>query len=413
MPVDEAASPRLLGQKPKTERELLRVLIIDDQPHVRTWARRILSNIGVTDVTEAYDGRSGLAAVTGEGAWFDLILCDLRMPERDGIETLRTFAALNLQSAVAIMSMEPERVIDTADLLGELQGLRMLSPVQKPLTVEKAEGLLAQMLEVRGEKPAELPPVPREDFPNAFARSELVMFYQPKIALRTGLFAGAEALVRWKHPQLGLVLPDLFIPEMESTEEASAALAEFTLAEAMACAGRWKEDERELRVAINLSAQAFVRLDFPDRLERLAREAGVSSDLVTLEVTESQLAKDAVRMLDVCTRLRLKGFSLAIDDFGTGHSGLSSLQRLPFNELKIDRSFVHGCSTSASKRSVVETSISLARNLKMTSVAEGIQRRPDWDLLVELGCEVMQGFFVARPMSEDALRVWATKWELK
>ena len=117
-------------------------------------------------------------------------------------------------------------------------------------------------------------------------------------------------------------------------------------------------------------------------------------------------------MIDVAARLRLKGFRLSIDAFGTGESGLSKLQKLPFNEMKIDRRFVDGCSTSSTKRSVVEASLALARNLKMTSLAEGVQQRPDWDLLDELGCDVMQGFFIARPMSEEGLEAWSAQWAL-
>src|ERR1035437_6305209 len=103
---------------------------------------------------------------------------------------------------------------------------------------------------------------------------------------------------------------------------------------------------------------------------------------------------------------------LSIDDFGTGQSGLSQLQRLPFSELKIDRRFVDGCSTSSTKRSVVEASLTLARNLKMTSVAKGVQQRPDWDLLDELGCDMIQGFMIARPMTEEGLEAWAAQWAL-
>jgi EAL domain-containing protein (putative c-di-GMP-specific phosphodiesterase class I)/CheY-like chemotaxis protein len=401
------------GVPASSPRSRMHVLIVDDQSHVRTWVHRLLNRAGIVNVVEAFDGRDALAAVTKQGAWFDLILCDLRMPDRDGIETIRSFAALGLESAIAVMSMESQRVIDTAGLLGELQGLRVMTAIQKPLTMEKLEALLEEILTVPGARPALPEAVPPSDFPDAFARSELVMHYQPKIRLRDGTFAGVEALVRWKHPVLGLISPDLFVPEMQASEGQCDLLTDFTLGESIACAGRWVAMGKDLRVAINLPAQAFDRLSLPERLENLARESHVPTDRITLEVTETQVARNAIRMLDVATRLRLKGFSLSIDDFGTGHSGLSMLQRMPFNELKIDRSFVHGCATVPTNRSVVETSIALARNLKMTSVAEGIQQRPDWDVLVDLGCEVMQGYFIARPMSEEGLEVWAAKWSIK
>jgi len=298
-------------------------------------------------------------------------------------------------------------------MLGEVQGLRMLGTIPKPLTAEKLEPLLVRMREAPRAAGGETVMAPELDLENAFVRGELLLLYQPKIRMRTGEFAGVEALVRWKHPELGLFQPASFVPHIEASDRYSAGLVDFSLKAAIACAGRWKEAGRELHVAINLSARAFDHLDLPERIESLCREAHAPTNFITLEVTETQVARDDVRMIDVATRLRLKGFHLSIDDFGTGQSGLSKLQRLPFNELKIDRQFVHGCAGSASQRSVVEASLALARSLKMTSVAEGIQQRPDWDLLDELGCDVMQGYFIGRPMTEEGLEAWAAHWTLR
>jgi EAL domain-containing protein (putative c-di-GMP-specific phosphodiesterase class I) len=184
-------------------------------------------------------------------------------------------------------------------------------------------------------------------------------------------------------------------------------LTDFVVRESIACAARSLTAGRQINVAINMTARAFDRLDLPERLESLCRDARLPCECVTLELTETQAASDPVRMMDVATRLRLKRFSLSVDDFGTGQSGLSLLQKVPFSELKIDRQFVDGGSTSASKRSVIEASLGLARNLKMVSVAEGIEKRADWELLRDLGCELMQGYFIARPMSEEGLAAWA------
>jgi EAL domain-containing protein (putative c-di-GMP-specific phosphodiesterase class I) len=391
----------------------LKVLIVDDQSHVRNWVRTVLKHAGVNDVTEASDGSEALTAVTHPGAWFDLILCDLRMPERDGIEVIRAFAALGIESAIAIMSVEEERVIETAGMLAEVQGLRLLGTVSKPLTGEKLMMLFDKMHAAAPQRPDEHRMAPEGDLTNAFIRQELQLVYQPKIWMRTGKFAGVESLVRWKHPALGLFHPNSFVPLMEGSDDLSASLTEFSLRESIACVGRWREAGRELRVAINLSARAFDRLDLPERINAMCLEHKVEPECITLELTETYVARDAVRLIDVATRLRLKGFTLSIDDFGTGQSGLSKLQKLPFNELKIDRQFVSGCSQSSSQRSVVEASLALAHSLKMISVAEGVQHRPDWDLLNQLGCDVMQGYFIARPMSEEGLEAWAMQWMMR
>jgi EAL domain-containing protein (putative c-di-GMP-specific phosphodiesterase class I)/AmiR/NasT family two-component response regulator len=387
-----------------------RVLVVDDQEHVRRWVRSVLKNVGITDVTEATDGRGAFDLVSRPDQRFDLILCDLRMPGRDGIETIRSFSPLHLDSAIAIMSIEEERVIETAGVLAEVQGLRLLGTISKPLTAAKLAPILDRMRHAAAPVAEPVAKAPARDLRLAFENREFQLLFQPKIRMLTGEFAGVEALVRWNHPELGLLDPSHFIEDIETDDDYVRWLTDFCLESAIATAGRWRSSQRELPVAVNLSIRAFDRLDLPERVEMFAVDAGVPPDWITLEITETHVERDVVKLLDVATRLRLKGFNLSIDDFGTGQSGLSKLHRLPFNELKIDRQFVHGCSHSNSARSVVEASLALARSLRMTAVAEGIQQRPDWDLLAGLGCEVMQGFFIARPMTEEGLSAWAAHW---
>ena len=217
--------------------------------------------------------------------------------------------------------------------------------------------------------------MPRTVRPAARLRGELRLFYQPKVHMRTRQFVAVEALVRWQHPTLGLFPPGAFVPMIEKSTDLTSLLNDYAMQAAIDCAGRWLAGGREVHVAINLSASAFDRLDLPERIEVLTRKAGIPNELVTLEVTETQVARDPIHMSEVATRLRLKRFSLSVDDFGTGQSGLSQLRKLPFNELKIDRQFVDGCARSATKRSVVEASLALARDLGMTAVAEGIEQQ--------------------------------------
>jgi EAL domain-containing protein (putative c-di-GMP-specific phosphodiesterase class I) len=333
------------------------------------------------------------------------------MPGRDGIETMRALAALGLKSAVIIMSVEPQRVLEAAGMLGEMQGLTMLGTIAKPLTVAKLEPLILG-LRSPADTAEQLPATVLEaDLPAAFARHQLRLAFQPKVSRPTAAFRGVEALVRWNHPELGPIPPASFVPMMEGSEHYNGRLAEFSFWEALVLAGAWRESGRELHVAVNLSARALELLELPDRFEALARTAGVPTALITLELTETQIPESSARMIDSAVRLRLKGFALSLDDFGTGHSGLAKLERFPFTELKIDRQFVHGCSRSPTKRSVVEASLALARNLSMTAVAEGVEDRADWDLLGELGCDVVQGYFVARPMAKDGLDAWTELWK--
>jgi EAL domain-containing protein (putative c-di-GMP-specific phosphodiesterase class I)/AmiR/NasT family two-component response regulator len=385
----------------------LRVLLVDDQEHVRRFERSVLAMLGVTDIVEAANGREAVAEVSQPGGWFDLILCDLRMPDWDGVETMRAFAALGVQSGVAIVSGEDERLIDTSALLAHAHGLRLLGTVQKPITVPKLEPILAKLrTRMTPSRGLSVVLAPESDIGNAFERQELCLMYQPKISVKTGELSGVEALVRWVHPEFGMFPPSAFVPLMEGSPQYSAMLTEFTLRDAIACVGRAAKAGRELHAAINLSRRAFDRLDLPEWLEQVCRDHAVPTAQITLELTETAVAHDAVRLLDVATRLRLKGFALSIDDFGTGESGLSQLKRLPFTEIKIDREFVDGCSKSTTQRSVVEASLALARSLSMTAVAEGVQYRNDWDVLASMGCDIVQGYYVSMPMPESQLYEW-------
>ncbi len=398
-----SAAPELFADK--------RVLVIDDQEHVRRWVRRVLNGMGFAEISEAEDGRAALAMVTAPGAAFDLIVCDLKMPNTDGIELIRAFSAMRLDADVVLLSMEPERVLETSALLAQEQGLRVLGALAKPLTPEKLEPLLRAGATASA-APSGASPIDRDALRAALRDGTLYLLYQPKISMQTGRIAGVEALARWKHPELGSATPDAFVALCEESESLARWLLDFVLAEALEFAKRSRESGLDLDVAINVHAGAFDDITLPDRMAKVVGAAGVSPGKVTLEITERSVASDAVRMLDVAARLRLKGFNLAIDDFGTGHSGLAQLRRLPFNQLKIDRQFVHGSAESSTKRSVVEASVALARNLQMTSIAEGVQQRPEWDLLQALGCEEMQGFFTGRPMTEEGFAAWAAQWNL-
>lgn len=370
----------------------------------------MLGGVGISNVTEATDGRDALSKVTEPGAHFDLILCDLGMPGRDGIETIRSLASLGYDSSIAILSMEEERLIEMAGVLAEQQGMKLAGAMSKPLTAEKLEPVLARMRAARAPDVPQSVIAPEYDLAAAFVKRELRLMYQPKVEIATKKLAGVEALVRWKHPQLGMFQPAAFVPFIEGSDDYSALLIDYSLEEAISCVGRWLARGRELKAAVNLSARAFDKLDLPERAEALAKKYRVPPEMITIEVTETQVARDAIRMLDVCTRLRLKRFRLSVDDFGTGHSGLQQLQELPFTEMKIDRRFVDGCSHTAVKRSVVEASLALARSLKLSSVAEGVQTREDWDMLEQLGCDIVQGYYIARPMTEEGLETWTEQW---
>jgi EAL domain-containing protein (putative c-di-GMP-specific phosphodiesterase class I) len=244
----------------------------------------------------------------------------------------------------------------------------------------------------------------------AIARGELINHYQPKVALATGEIVGMESLVRWQHPAHGLILPDQFIALAEE-HSLIARVTRVVLASALKQVKAWEQAGHQLPVAINVSMNDLTALDFPDIAATLALSAGVEPQLITLEVTESQVMRQLSTVLDVLSRLRLKRFRLAIDDFGTGHSSLAQLRDLPFDELKVDRGFAHGASADGTKSAICSASLRMAHQLNMQVVVEGLEDRDDWEFLRRLGCDVGQGYFMARPMPAADVLDWIASWE--
>jgi EAL domain-containing protein (putative c-di-GMP-specific phosphodiesterase class I) len=239
----------------------------------------------------------------------------------------------------------------------------------------------------------------------AIEQRELVLFYQPKIDLATGLVAGVEALVRWQHPQRGLVMPDTFIPLAEHTGLV-APFTRYVIDEALRQARRWADEGRPLSVAVNLAARNLGDVDLFDDVLTMLRDHEVPPERLTLELTESAITTEPVHALSLLTRLRGAGISLAIDDFGTGYTSLAQLKNLPVTELKIDRSFVGTMTTDRSNGLIVRSVVDLARNLGLTTVAEGVEDAETFAALAANGCAMAQGYHMSRPLSQEAFDDW-------
>jgi diguanylate cyclase (GGDEF)-like protein len=236
----------------------------------------------------------------------------------------------------------------------------------------------------------------------AIEGGELVVYYQPKADLVSGRIVGAEALVRWQHPDRGLVPPNEFIPIAERTGLIKP-LSRYVLAAALAQCAAWHRDGHELHVSVNLTIPDLLDLDLPDRIAALLAETGASSEQLELEITESTILADPFRVRDVLNRLNEMGLRLAIDDFGTGYSSLAYLKRLPVQTIKIDRSFVMAMDKSPSDATIVRSTIDLGRNLGLDVVAEGVETQDAWDALRSQGCTLAQGYFISRPVPADEL----------
>jgi len=341
---------------------------------------------------------------------FAIVSLELQLEGADGIQILRLLGGRGCRAGILIVSALDRRVLDAAHRLAVARGLQVIGSLSKPLDPAELRALLESFQPAPGVLPeAPAAAVSPGELQRGLDHDEVQVYFQPKVVVPTLDFSGVEALVRWSPPAHGAVPADTFVP----LAERSGLIGQLTrtvMARAFAESAAWQAAGIETRTAINLSPRSLGQLDLPDTLQGLADHYGLAPSRIVVEITEGWREQDEVAALDVLTRLRLKGFALSIDDFGTGYSTMLQLKRIPFNELKLSASFIHGAAADREARAILESSVSLGRQLGLRVVAEGIERQEDWDLVTELGCDEAQGYFVARPMRAEALPQWLQRW---
>jgi EAL domain-containing protein (putative c-di-GMP-specific phosphodiesterase class I)/ActR/RegA family two-component response regulator len=369
-----------------------RLLIIDDDDAFLRFVKKVAASMGFEVITATNPDEFRMTAKSWSPT---LVILDLSMPGCDGVELLRHLAMVQCTAHVVIASGFDDRTVEAVLCLGAERGLKMGGALAKPTQLQVLRDLLVKFV-------AADPNTLTGELAAAIKTDQLFLQYQPKLDCHSGRMTAVEALVRWRHPTRGIIPPDQFIGLAEATGLIDP-LTDWVITNAARQAAQWRNEGLPLDVAINISAKNTQDLDLPDRLVDLCRKVGASPSSIILELTETGAMRDAVQMMDVLTRLRLKGFRLSIDDFGTGYSSLVQLQRMPFTELKVDRSFVMQMNRSKDCRVIVEIVIDLARKLGLHSIAEGVESQGILDELLKLGCDGAQGYHMSRPV--DAARV--------
>lgn len=394
--------------QPVTPREPPRLLVIDDDPSMC----RLIADIGQAagfSVVSLTDPDRLEAAIDDSLA---AITLDLSMPKTDGVEVLRRLAAVSTRARVILLSGVDATLLESVFNLGRDEGLKMAGHLAKPV---RARDLIALLQSTVGEPgPARAagsaPPPTPADIRDAIDGGRFHVHLQPQVRLSDGSCAGLEALVRWRHPTLGLLYPDSFIPIIEQEGwglDLTEQVLSLTLERCRSLCGRlspWPT------ISVNLSADALTDLRFPDRVGQLLDRFGASPGHLAFELTETALASEPVSALDILSRLRLKGIRLSIDDFGIGYSSLQQLQRLPFTELKIDKQFTLDMATRPAAAAIVRSTIALAKDLGLQVLAEGVETEGAWWQLRQLGCDLAQGYLIARPMEPERVPGWAASW---
>lgn len=391
----------------------VKVLVLDDDEDV---CQTIAGIAGLT----GYDTRW----TTDSNACFsmllkwspDILLLDLAMPGMDGIDTLRMLARNGTSTRVIIVSGLGSRILEAAARAAQESGLQVAGVLGKPFSPARLREVLSSAITAspfaRSAGPADKqlgqPAITATRIEKALDRREFELYFQPKIECSTRQVIGFEGLARWRDPDLGLLMPDVFIPVAEAGStigRMTAQLAE----QALDWLGAQKIHS-QLTLALNISPRTLVDPEFPGWIEGQCVRRGVQPTQLVLEVTETANMQNPLMTLELLTQFRIHGFRLSIDDFGVGYSSLVQLARLPFSEMKIDKSFVMVARADQEAQKIIVAIVGLAHALGLSVTAEGVEDTWVLDFLRDVGCDHAQGYLIGRPMPADLVDDWLKRW---
>ncbi|MFT7091198.1 MAG: EAL domain-containing protein (putative c-di-GMP-specific phosphodiesterase class I)/ActR [Candidatus Azotimanducaceae bacterium] len=394
--------------------KLLSILLVDDDDFMLDVVEETLRQIGIEKNARCTGSMEALAHIKNSPEPTQLMICDLNMPGMDGIECMRHLSELNYKGGVIILSGSDERLLNTVGSLLLEHNLNYIGSLKKPVDKEALIALMLKLTDVPtsdGGSYGALQILSVDKLSAGLKTECIEPFFQPKISAFDQNVLGAECLLRWRDSEYGLISPLAVIP----VAEAHGLIDKLTLVvftKAMEHLSDWTRQGHALTVSVNVSMDNLKHLDLPDVLAAIARNLDVNPNQVILEITESRLVGNLASCLEIISRFRLLGFGLSIDDFGTGYSSMEKLKQMPFTELKVDRAFVCNAASDPVARAIFQSSVDLGHALNMTVVAEGAETKEDWDLVVAMGCDQLQGYVVAKPMSPENFIDWKTRWEI-
>lgn len=398
----------------------MRLVVLDDDESITDFMATVARECGweAETATEELAFRTLVRAKPP-----DAILLDLQLGETDGIAQLQFLHSVNYAGAIALMSGFDARVLASAQHIGESLGLRIAALIEKPARSAEIRDVLMAIERAGGNRPstgtAEAPPdavqtgadaISAHQVGEAIDAGHMELHLQPIVSAAGHGVISAEALIRWRDPVRGLLPPSQFVSVAETDER---VIDQMTMWAVQTGAEQYRQLAQKgsaIRIFINISGRNLRSLDFPDRMAALRERMAVPDHAIGLEITESVAMEDLDVTESVLTRLRLKGFSVALDDFGTGHSSLTALRRMPFSAIKIDKSFVGELQTSSDSFTIVKSVIQLARDMRLESVAEGVENADAARLLTELGIDHLQGYYFSPPRPFDSFTAWLDGW---
>jgi EAL domain-containing protein (putative c-di-GMP-specific phosphodiesterase class I)/CheY-like chemotaxis protein len=326
-----------------------------------------------------------------------VIITDLQMPQHDGIKLLNQLSALRVTAKIIVVSGTESKIMETAHAIGIQGGLNVIASIRKPFRAEELRNALQSSWR--------RPPINEREIEEAINDGEFSVHLQPKYNILAGQLVGAESLLRWHSKSRGPVAPEAIFTAVTSPELQDKILST-VLQQSLRSVELLRMNlvaDTNFDLSINISAANVGDLTLPDKIEAFCRAHDWPVSRLTLELTETCALDFTSAVMEVMARLRLKGFQLSIDDFGTGFSSLLRLRNLPFTQLKIDRSFVANIANSTESSLIVEMTLLMAARLGLDVIAEGIGDKPTESRLIELGCQIGQGYHFCKPLSAREL----------
>lgn len=387
-------------------------MVVDDSPSMRFECRRILQEIGFTNILLAENGQQALDQLM-QGQLIDFLLTDLNMPVLDGVELLDAVEkSFSGKLYVGVMSGLDSSLLSSVREIVSGSELELVAILPKPITSDCLFRALKPYdpshHQFISRQHGTFPPLFSDEFANAMQSGEIIAYYQPKISLVDDRIVGAEVLARWQHPKHGMVPPAAFL---EHIENGPLALPHF-LFQLATTLEFLKEASVHLPgfcASMNLPVPLLSEHDLVDKITAQLERTSIPAAQLTFEVTETSVMSNLKACLSTLTRLRIKGFGIAMDDYGTGYSSMKQLAKCPFTELKIDRSFVHAVTTDQKLLSILTAAINISQELELTSVAEGVEDFEDWRLARSLNCDIGQGYYFSRPLPKQEMLAYLIK----
>jgi EAL domain-containing protein (putative c-di-GMP-specific phosphodiesterase class I)/DNA-binding NarL/FixJ family response regulator len=377
------------------------ILIVEDHPFQHMYLQNLFNELGEFNLDSARDGKEALERLQLRD--FDLVLTDLMMPGMDGVQFIQRLAGLRCKPDLAIMSAASRRMLMAASLVAKNLGVKVLGLISKPVASAALRNVTEQLQHKDQIAVQTLPataPFDRQAILQALDNRDLQAWFQPKKSLRTGRIVAAEALVRWIHPEHGVLLPGSFLPALKAfvLEEDMLWLI---LEQAIHAQARWRKQGYDIPVSINLPTHLLSNHDLADRLLEFVRHHQGIPGKLCFELMESSTPEDISNFYAGACRLRIKGFGLSQDDFGKGYSSYINLVSTPFTELKIDRALVQNCHENENMISALTSIVTLGQKLGLNVVAEGVEIPEELAVLRKIGCNQVQGFLISRAVPAD------------